>query len=294
MKGVLASRARFPCSGMECPNLCIVSYMKVSKMIQVADILKVALMAVDVISGPEVTQLLRAADLPTLRTRALTDCMGAAGFGRIDRPRVARMVNRGGRSIPAPSWHVPGIGPCTVYVRNSAGTGRSTVIRAYGMSVTVTGHAAVVFDWIADRKRRIPDKRVTRFEDNPGRKTLAHAIKRESAFIRSRSSDAVPQTPVRAVRVKRGEFCATCGASAPMPQRTVCHGCALAWRKVHEYPNARSRAPQSVTVHETSKDKRARVKAVLAANAEYVATHAFCLKCDLFKPCRCVPEVANG
>jgi hypothetical protein len=208
----------------------------------VAQMIQTALIGVNVISGPEVTQMMHAFGLPQLRTRALTDAMGAAGFGRIDRPRIAAIAKSDyrGRRHDARNWNVPGLGACSVYVRDSAGHGAMTHVRAYGQRIPIRGHAALVFDWIAQRRIGIPDKRVTRFEANPGKRTLARAVERETEFIRRRS-EGVPLPVVARARVTRGEVCAVCGARPPVVQRTVCHDCIIAWRRIHDYPKQRSR-----------------------------------------------------
>lgn len=188
----------------------------------------------DVIPAPWVSQMLRTLGLPKLHTRALTDAMSAAGFERIDRPRLGAMVNSAyrGRRFDTRSWPIPGVGHCTVYVRNTAGDAE-TMVRKYGQNIPIRGHAARVFQWL-DTFPRKPDGRQTRFEDKPGRRTLARLAMGEILYHAKRSAaKGGKRGPARAT------ICRVCGVNPPTHAGARCKECLLVWRRAFDYPAQR-------------------------------------------------------
>ena len=195
------------------------------------------LIGTDVIPAPLMTQRMHDAGMPTLRTRALTDAMGRVGFGRVDRPRMQQYKPRRpgdaiGRTFESRVWHVPGFGACAVYVRNDARFPDCNV-RAYGQTVTVRGHAAAVFAYIQRIRELKPDGRVTRFEDKPGRRTLARAVLREQAYLQRVAESKAGR--------QRATICRVCNAAAPKPGHARCVACIMVWRKVNDYPRQQRR-----------------------------------------------------
>jgi hypothetical protein len=214
-----------------------------NKYLHVSQMLQAALIGTDVIPAPLVSQLLCALELPALRTYAMTDAMIGAGFGRIERPRLHHLKPHKpgectGRSDAARTWHVPGIGACTVYVRDTSGDAVCNV-RAYGQTITMRGHAAAVFAYIQHIRELKPDGRVTRFEDNPGRRTLARAALREQAYL-NRVAESKGKR-------QRATICRVCNAAAPKLGHARCVACIMAWRLVHDYPKQRRTAPSDAS-----------------------------------------------
>lgn len=100
--------------------------------------LQVALAGCDVVSGPEVTQMLRAANGGTAPGPVkVANLLRAAGFYRVDPPMSRAMRqwldDEPDRAAPDSSrtWSVPGIGIVPVYVRDPMSDATQRVARAW-------------------------------------------------------------------------------------------------------------------------------------------------------------------
>lgn len=180
------------------------------------ELIEASLTGRNVVASVEIAALLKLAQMAPLYTRAMTDMMQRAGFGRVDPPLSQRRIPdpdnaqstfetryAGTNYRPSRNWSVPGLpGMVSVYVRDSLPDALRTQCEGYILvkqveaakrgkrSSDTTVHVAAVRLWIIERRSIFPDGRIVRWENTPpekrGRKGKHSAQRAEAAFIRSR------------------------------------------------------------------------------------------------------------